>query len=183
VRPAATDDFAAVIRRGDVRDACHRRDHRVLKCRLWIFIVIDQIEAVRNSTRNMRHAVARGEGGAKFGFVGALPPHPSNLQWNRRGAVQLLDGRDPSNLLLEYVPEISGHEQLKPHGFYPIQHFKILFPGDVEQDVLDALLEQPYFVRMLAGTDVLVASHHGRENGVQPSNLQPLYAQRGGRIR
>lgn len=43
--------------------------------------------------------------------------------------------------------------------------FKILFPGDLEEDGWLALLEQPDFRAELAGTTVLVASHHGRENG------------------
>lgn len=43
--------------------------------------------------------------------------------------------------------------------------FKILFPGDLEEDGWRALLEQPDFRAELAETTVLVASHHGRENG------------------
>ncbi len=43
--------------------------------------------------------------------------------------------------------------------------FKILFPGDLEEDGWLALLEQPAFCVELANTTVLVASHHGRANG------------------
>lgn len=43
--------------------------------------------------------------------------------------------------------------------------FKILFPGDLEEDGWFALLEQPAFRDELAGATVLVASHHGRANG------------------
>ena len=43
--------------------------------------------------------------------------------------------------------------------------FKILFPGDMEKAGWMALLNQPAFVNELGGTDVLVASHHGRDNG------------------
>ena len=43
--------------------------------------------------------------------------------------------------------------------------FKILFPGDLEVDGWLAMLEQPQFRTELAGVEVLVASHHGRENG------------------
>jgi beta-lactamase superfamily II metal-dependent hydrolase len=43
--------------------------------------------------------------------------------------------------------------------------FKILFPGDLEEGGWLALLARPDFQRELAGVDVLVASHHGRENG------------------
>lgn len=43
--------------------------------------------------------------------------------------------------------------------------FKILFPGDLEKDGWLALLERESFRQDLADVDVLVASHHGRENG------------------
>lgn len=49
--------------------------------------------------------------------------------------------------------------------FFKFGAFKILFPGDLEEDGWLALLEQPAFRAELAGTTVLVASHHGRENG------------------
>lgn len=43
--------------------------------------------------------------------------------------------------------------------------FKILFPGDLEKPGWRALLQQPAFRAELTDTDVLVASHHGRESG------------------
>ena len=43
--------------------------------------------------------------------------------------------------------------------------FKILFPGDLEKDGWMALLDRVDFREQLAGTTVLVASHHGRESG------------------
>ncbi|MDX1253485.1 MAG: hypothetical protein IDH49_14790 [Gammaproteobacteria bacterium] len=49
--------------------------------------------------------------------------------------------------------------------FFKFGPFKILFPGDLEEDGWLALLEQPTFRGELAGTTVLVASHHGRTNG------------------
>lgn len=49
--------------------------------------------------------------------------------------------------------------------FFRFGAFKILFPGDLEEDGWLALLEQPAFRAELADTTVLVASHHGRENG------------------
>lgn len=49
--------------------------------------------------------------------------------------------------------------------FFKFGAFKVLFPGDLEEDGWLALLEQPDFRAELAGTTVLVASHHGRENG------------------
>jgi beta-lactamase superfamily II metal-dependent hydrolase len=43
--------------------------------------------------------------------------------------------------------------------------FKILFPGDLEKAGWRALLRRADFRAELYGTDILVASHHGRENG------------------
>ncbi len=43
--------------------------------------------------------------------------------------------------------------------------FRILFPGDLEEDGWLALLQHQDFRNELAGVQVLVASHHGRENG------------------
>jgi hypothetical protein len=40
-----------------------------------------------------------------------------------------------------------------------------LFPGDLERDGWRALLERPDFRARLSRVDVLMASHHGRENG------------------
>lgn len=44
------------------------------------------------------------------------------------------------------------------------QH-KIIFPGDMERAGWLSLLRNPQFVAELAGVNVFVASHHGRENG------------------
>lgn len=49
--------------------------------------------------------------------------------------------------------------------FFRYGTFKILFPGDIEEEGWLALLEQADFRSELEGTTVLVASHHGRENG------------------
>jgi len=46
--------------------------------------------------------------------------------------------------------------------------FCILFPGDLEKDGWRALLRRPDFQAELIGVNVLVASHHGRENGFCP---------------
>jgi hypothetical protein len=43
--------------------------------------------------------------------------------------------------------------------------FKILFPGDLEKEGWLALLADAAFRAKLASTNVLVASHHGRESG------------------
>ena len=49
--------------------------------------------------------------------------------------------------------------------FFKFGPFKILFPGDLEEDGWLAMLEQPAFRAELVGTTVLVVSHHGRTNG------------------
>lgn len=43
--------------------------------------------------------------------------------------------------------------------------FSILFPGDLEKAGWRALLQRPDFRQQLTNLDILVASHHGRENG------------------
>jgi beta-lactamase superfamily II metal-dependent hydrolase len=42
---------------------------------------------------------------------------------------------------------------------------KLLLPGDNEQASWEELLEQQAFLDAIAGTHVLVASHHGRDTG------------------
>jgi beta-lactamase superfamily II metal-dependent hydrolase len=49
--------------------------------------------------------------------------------------------------------------------FISFAGFRILFPGDLEKPGWLALLGRQDFVEQLRGTDVLVASHHGRESG------------------
>jgi beta-lactamase superfamily II metal-dependent hydrolase len=49
--------------------------------------------------------------------------------------------------------------------FIKFGSFQILFPGDIEEEGWEELLRRPDFRQELALTTVLVASHHGRENG------------------
>jgi len=46
--------------------------------------------------------------------------------------------------------------------------FTILFPGDLEKSGWRALLQRQDFREALKSTEILVASHHGRENGFCP---------------
>lgn len=62
-------------------------------------------------------------------------------------------------------PRFYDTNNLSMAVFFRYGAFKILFPGDLEEDGWLALLEQADFRAELAGTAVLVASHHGRENG------------------
>lgn len=66
--------------------------------------------------------------------------------WNRYPAFT-----DTNNLSLAIF--------IKYHGF------KMLFPGDLEKAGWLALLQDPVFRAELKGTNVLMASHHGRESG------------------
>ena len=49
--------------------------------------------------------------------------------------------------------------------FIKYSNFKVLFPGDLEKSGWRALLQRADFCAELVGTDVLIASHHGRESG------------------
>lgn len=52
--------------------------------------------------------------------------------------------------------------------FIKFGQFKILFPGDLEKEGWLALLTQRAFRAELADTNVLLASHHGRDSGFCP---------------
>jgi len=62
-------------------------------------------------------------------------------------------------------PAFTDTNNLSLAVFFSFGGFSILFPGDLEKPGWRALLQQPAFVRRLAGLDMLVASHHGRESG------------------
>jgi beta-lactamase superfamily II metal-dependent hydrolase len=62
-------------------------------------------------------------------------------------------------------PEFQDTNNLSCAVFIEFAGFKILFPGDLEEDGWLALLRREDFKEELAGVDVLVAAHHGRENG------------------
>ena len=62
-------------------------------------------------------------------------------------------------------PRFQDTNNLSLAVFFSFAGFKILFPGDLEQEGWLALLEREDFRSELAGITILVASHHGRENG------------------
>lgn len=62
-------------------------------------------------------------------------------------------------------PQFQTTNDLSLAVFIKYANFKILFPGDLEKAGWRALLAQPAFRVELAGTDILCASHHGRESG------------------
>jgi beta-lactamase superfamily II metal-dependent hydrolase len=62
-------------------------------------------------------------------------------------------------------PSFADTNNLSVAVFVKFGGFKILFPGDLEEDGWTSLLTRPDFRAELVGTTILVASHHGRENG------------------
>jgi len=70
-----------------------------------------------------------------------------------------------SALFWNTYPRFTNTNDLSLVVFIKFAGFKILFPGDLEKAGWLALLENPAFRAELTYTDVLVASHHGRENG------------------
>jgi beta-lactamase superfamily II metal-dependent hydrolase len=62
-------------------------------------------------------------------------------------------------------PQFTTTNDLSLVVFVKYAGFKILFPGDLEEAGWLALLANQNFRAELANTDILVASHHGRENG------------------
>jgi beta-lactamase superfamily II metal-dependent hydrolase len=62
-------------------------------------------------------------------------------------------------------PDFTDTNNLSCAVFIEFAGFKILFPGDLEEAGWLALLKQQEFRNELIGVDVLVAAHHGRENG------------------
>ena len=62
-------------------------------------------------------------------------------------------------------PDFTDTNNLSLVVFIEYNGFKILFPGDLEVDGWLALLSREDFRAELVGIDILVASHHGRQNG------------------
>lgn len=62
-------------------------------------------------------------------------------------------------------PQFTNTNDLSLVVFIKYAGFKILFPGDLEVAGWKALLADPVFRAELAMTDILVASHHGRQSG------------------
>jgi beta-lactamase superfamily II metal-dependent hydrolase len=62
-------------------------------------------------------------------------------------------------------PDFTDTNNLSCVVFFNFAGFKIIFPGDLEEEGWLSLLENESFRLELADVDVFVASHHGRENG------------------
>jgi beta-lactamase superfamily II metal-dependent hydrolase len=85
--------------------------------------------------------------------------HPTSIPFDQNmGGIQI-------GLFSNSYPQFWDTNNLSLAIFFKFAGFKILFPGDLEKSGWQALLLQPAFRAELANTEVLVASHHGRENG------------------
>lgn len=62
-------------------------------------------------------------------------------------------------------PSFTDTNNLSLISFIEFSGFKILFPGDLEKAGWRTMLNDHSFCKKLRETDILVASHHGRENG------------------
>ena len=62
-------------------------------------------------------------------------------------------------------PTFTDTNNLSQVVFISFAGFKILFPGDLEKAGWRALLQRQDFIAELRGTNILMASHHGRESG------------------
>ncbi|MDW9726466.1 hypothetical protein GOB91_29945 [Sinorhizobium meliloti] len=73
-----------------------------------------------------------------------------------------------ASLFWHNYPTFTNTNDLSLVAFIKYAGFKILFPGDLEKAGWLALLQREDFRSELSGTNILVASHHGRENGYCP---------------
>ena len=91
------------------------------------------------------------QGRRDIGWEQTLPEIPGvQMRWvcNRYGAFE-----DENNLSLVFIVDVLG--------------FRFMFPGDMERRGWRHALEHfAPFRQWVAGVDILVAAHHGRENGI-----------------
>jgi competence protein ComEC len=64
-----------------------------------------------------------------------------------------------------YLVEETNLNNASIVSFLTYLNFTILFPGDIEESGWKKLLCNEAFIKLLKKTDILVASHHGRESG------------------
>lgn len=93
-------------------------------------------------------------------YVGTPPPFEQNM-----GGISVAT-------FFNRYPRFTDTNNLSLAVFFRFGSFKILFPGDLEEQGWLALLEQPAFRQELADTTVLVAAHHGRESGYSEEIFQ-----------
>jgi beta-lactamase superfamily II metal-dependent hydrolase len=67
-----------------------------------------------------------------------------------------------------FQPTKCNRDNINNHSLVTVVTYlgwKMIIPGDNEQESWEELLAMPGFKKAIAGTNVLLASHHGRENG------------------
>ncbi|HWL06385.1 MAG TPA: hypothetical protein VNQ99_15865 [Xanthobacteraceae bacterium] len=84
---------------------------------------------------------------------------PTNLPFNTNM------GGITARCFFNPYPQFTDTNDLSLVVFIEFVGFKILFPGDLEKAGWQALLQRADFRAALCGTNILVASHHGRESG------------------
>lgn len=87
----------------------------------------------------------------------------------RRGAGEVQTPPDIPGLDLRWFwnpyPHWDTENNLSLVAHLSIHGWNFLFPGDLETDGWENMLKLPSFAALMPGIDVLVAAHHGRENG------------------
>ncbi len=80
--------------------------------------------------------------------------------------------REPENnggvTIKTFHPKGCSRSNLNDHSIVTVVSYaksKIIIPGDNEEDSWQELLAKEAFIDAIKGTDILVASHHGRESG------------------
>jgi len=64
-----------------------------------------------------------------------------------------------------YSNEFNDTNNISLVTFLECGDTKFIIPGDIEKKAWEALLKKQDFINELAGVNVFIASHHGRENG------------------
>ena len=91
-------------------------------------------------------------------YTGSLTPQDDVARPENNGGVSVKT----------FIPSQASTGNLNNHSVVTVLEYsgvKILIPGDNEPPSWDELLNRRDFVTAIAGTHVLVASHHGRESG------------------
>lgn len=97
------------------------------------------------------------------------------LEIDRRYSGKVEPGEDPFDPALNggvsfqrFIPLSCGRGNLNNHSVVTVVSFagcKALIPGDNEKPSWTELLAKPQFVKAITGTHILLAPHHGREQG------------------
>lgn len=92
-------------------------------------------------------------------------PNGIRIQPADLGGVQISHYFNPYG---NFIGQFADTNNLSFISFVSFAGFTILFPGDLEASGWKALLQTPVIQQELRKVTVLVASHHGRENGCCP---------------